>query len=875
MKDALLITLICSCCFVLTSWAQKPSIIEDPQDVTVRQGDDVTLRCVVKNLPYDDLTPVQWTRGGFALGYDRNLSNWERYSMVGDVSIGEYNLHIINVDANEDEQIYECQVTQHNLRSKKAKLTVQVPPVGPLVDNFDSETEKVNVVTGKMNEITCKALNGKPAARLVWYRDGLVIVDDVTTVVSEPKGMLYNTSTTLRITPGPDDVDVTYACVMLSEALEDDEFGRIMLKLNMIEPPKVEVSLPAVIKEGDYVNAECRAVADPPVLSYRWFVNGEVQPDEHGSTFGIGVAERSLHRSLIGCEARNDGGLSKRDEIVMEILYAPVFVNGSDDVISEIGDDVTLRCEWDSNPQAAVYWVRERDDVILSRDTTLVLNNVTQDDSGSYVCHANAGNVGKDKATMKLVVRGPPQFGNALTQYTVIGDDVSIICSLNSDPGIERVTWSWTHRDTPMTIVNNETKTAMDDVTSDDESSAKYRGLFTRGESSARLEVVGVDLDDLHSYQCAVSNTYGGNSLDIVLNEGTGKKDNVLMLGAIIGGAVAGLILVVVILVALCCVRSRRRQKSTKFAKKGHGSNSRIDQDERVPINQTNIDALDPEYNPRASVSSHSVAPASSVSGSDDATPTPTSGHDDGYHTEEANSWNRDRRKLSIGSASPTKTSSLGASYPGYASSLPPPMEIMEMDHSQFPNSSQYIPAAAYSAMGSRPMSPSNRHAYDQDPYDPTTLSHPVSTIRSVSALGDRLSPPPVRYVQRNYSDVGALATSNYSAVPTPAEYYATNPRPYTPMQYGPQVYPGGNRTTPIPASISGGPMFYQHPMGSSQSSLDKFERGSALSASVAANRAMDYSDNAPRMTNLSRMSQSSKQSDALRAIPARMATHV
>lgn len=44
--------------------------------------------------------------------------------MVGDISIGEYNLLIKNVTAVEDDTEYECQVTKFMLRSRRAKLTV-------------------------------------------------------------------------------------------------------------------------------------------------------------------------------------------------------------------------------------------------------------------------------------------------------------------------------------------------------------------------------------------------------------------------------------------------------------------------------------------------------------------------------------------------------------------------------------------------------------------------------------------------------------------------------------------------------------------------------------------------------------------------------
>jgi len=61
--------------------------------------------------------------------------------------------------------------------------------------------------------------------------DGVEITDGVETVVSPPFNKLYNTSSTLRITPSADDSQASYACVMSSEAMPQVE--RQMMRLNV------------------------------------------------------------------------------------------------------------------------------------------------------------------------------------------------------------------------------------------------------------------------------------------------------------------------------------------------------------------------------------------------------------------------------------------------------------------------------------------------------------------------------------------------------------------------------------------------------------------------------------------------------------------
>lgn len=55
------------------TYASGPVIIEEPSDVTSVQGLEVILRCVVENLPLEK-DMVQWTKSGFALGFERDLS---------------------------------------------------------------------------------------------------------------------------------------------------------------------------------------------------------------------------------------------------------------------------------------------------------------------------------------------------------------------------------------------------------------------------------------------------------------------------------------------------------------------------------------------------------------------------------------------------------------------------------------------------------------------------------------------------------------------------------------------------------------------------------------------------------------------------------
>ena len=69
---------------VVVAWPVAESVppqefLREPPDQTAKVGDHVTLPCRVKN----KRGMLQWTRDGFGLGVERNLTGFDRYHMSG------------------------------------------------------------------------------------------------------------------------------------------------------------------------------------------------------------------------------------------------------------------------------------------------------------------------------------------------------------------------------------------------------------------------------------------------------------------------------------------------------------------------------------------------------------------------------------------------------------------------------------------------------------------------------------------------------------------------------------------------------------------------------------------------------------------------
>lgn len=134
----------------------------EPQDQTAIVGSRVTLPCRVigKN------GMLQWTKDDFGLGTHRNLSGFERYSMVGSDEEGDFSLDIYPVMLDDDAR-YQCQVGPSptgtpGIRSRFATLTILVPPEQPRIVQGDYllTTEDREI------ELECTSVGGKPAAEV-------------------------------------------------------------------------------------------------------------------------------------------------------------------------------------------------------------------------------------------------------------------------------------------------------------------------------------------------------------------------------------------------------------------------------------------------------------------------------------------------------------------------------------------------------------------------------------------------------------------------------------------------------------------------------------------------------------------------------------
>uniref|UniRef100_A0A673M5M2 OBSCN n=1 Tax=Sinocyclocheilus rhinocerous TaxID=307959 RepID=A0A673M5M2_9TELE len=120
------------------------------------------------------------------------------------------------------------------------------------------------------------------------------------------------------------------------------------------------------------------------------------------------------------------------------------------DCTAELGQTVKLACKVTGAPKPQVTWYKDGRAVeadphhIIIEDPdgscTLILDNMTADDSGQYMCFATSS-AGNASTLGKITVQVPPRFVNKIRNATLYpGEDAQFTCTIQSAPS-PKIRW--------------------------------------------------------------------------------------------------------------------------------------------------------------------------------------------------------------------------------------------------------------------------------------------------------------------------------------------------------------------------------------------------------------------------------------------------
>uniref|UniRef100_A0A674J3Z0 Kirre like nephrin family adhesion molecule 2 n=1 Tax=Terrapene triunguis TaxID=2587831 RepID=A0A674J3Z0_9SAUR len=502
-----------------------------PMDQVIVAGQSVTLACVV--VGYQGM--VQWTKDGLALGGERDLPGWSRYSIVGDPAAGQHNLRIESAELGDD-AVYECQATQAALRSQRAQLTVLLPPNDPVIQNGPI----VRVQASVPYNLTCQVSGAKPAPEISWYRNGQLQDSALYAKALMEDGKRATAISTLLLTPSTQDMGSAYTCRVANPAAPAGK--QTSITLDVLYPPTVILSVqPQTVPEGGKVSFLCTATANPEVTGYRWAKGGAVIAEANGDSYEARV-DHSFFTQPVSCEVANAVGSTNVSTLVDDDP-APTTTSPTQALT---GSSLPLARDrtQESWPPALTpaMWLQ-----VLSNGNTLHLKAVTQEDAGTYVCKAIVPRIGVADKEVTLAVNGPPIITTESSQQTALGDKARLECLVRSTPPPDRIVWAWGER---VLDSGSEERFTVDTA------------LTERGVLSALLIQPTRPEDFALPYNCTAWNRFGARSAAVTLRRQGNSRDplssalsptEVLPIMIIGASAAAAITLLLVLVAASLC----------------------------------------------------------------------------------------------------------------------------------------------------------------------------------------------------------------------------------------------------------------------------------------------------------------------------------
>ncbi|KAJ8011541.1 hypothetical protein DPEC_G00059300 [Dallia pectoralis] len=511
---------------------------QEPADQSVVLGNAIVLSCVIFN--YTGI--VQWTKDGLALGVEEGLKAWPRYRVLRVMDVGQYDLEISAAQLADD-SLYECQATEAALRSRRAKLTVLIPPDDPVVEGFPEILLKAEVPYN----LSCVARGAKPLAVIEWDRDGVPLEGAITTTEVLPDRKRVTTRSLLPITPEDYDTGHNFTCVARNKAVPLGR--RTTVILNVQHPPKVNLSMkPRSVLEGERITFNCQAHANPPIMGYRWAKGGVLLDGARDSVY-MTTADHTYHTEPVSCSVFNAVGHTNVS-IVVDVHYGPILKVEPRPMTVDIDSEAKLNCKWSGNPPLTLTWTKKGSSMVLSNNEELVLKSVSQLDAGQYVCKAIVPRIGVKETEVTLTVNGPPIISSDSVQYAVKGERGEVKCFIASTPPPDKIVWAWKEN-----VWEKEKGILLERYTVE-QSKPNTPG----GAVLSTLTINNVMETDFHSpYNCTAWNAFGPGTMIITLEE-----KEMVPVGIIAGGTIGCSILLLMFLLALAYFLYRQRKGSRR-----------------------------------------------------------------------------------------------------------------------------------------------------------------------------------------------------------------------------------------------------------------------------------------------------------------------
>ncbi|KAJ1172187.1 hypothetical protein NDU88_004037, partial [Pleurodeles waltl] len=453
-----------------------PSISGSSDTVAVVVNNLVRLDCEARGIPVPSLT---WLKDGRPV---TGFSNGVQILSGGRV------LTLTSAQIS-DTGKYTCvAVNAAGEKQRDIDLRVYVPP------NIMGEEQNVSLLMSHALTLQCQS-NAIPPPTLTWLKDGRPLL-------KKPGLSISENGSVLKIDGAQVPDTGRYTCEATNIAGKTEKNYNV----NIWVPPSLrgsEETARLTVIEGSFVSLVCESSGIPPP-ELTWKKNGSVLMVDATGRVRILSGGRQLHISIAEksdaasytCTASNQVGEAVKKYNLQVYVRPSIPSSGShhSEVVVTRGNNISLACVAEGNPQPALTWLRDgrpllhgQEVDILDEGRVLHLRNAQVSDTGRYVCIA-VNVAGQTEKKYDVNVHVPPSILGDMgvpENITVVErNPVTLTCEAS---GIPLPSVAWLKDGRPIAP------------------SSSVRLL-----SGARtLRLLQAAVDDVGSYTCIVTNTAG------------------------------------------------------------------------------------------------------------------------------------------------------------------------------------------------------------------------------------------------------------------------------------------------------------------------------------------------------------------------------
>ncbi|XP_047376657.1 hemicentin-1 isoform X4 [Sciurus carolinensis] len=399
---------------------ESPIIQPQPSELDVILNNPILLPCEATGTP----TPfITWQKEGINV-----VTAGKSHAVLPSGSLQ------ISRAVREDAGTYMC-VAQNPAGTAlgKIKLNVQVPPV------INTQPKDHVIATDKPITLQCEA-DGVPPPDVTWHKDGHAVVESIRQHILS--------SGALQIAFAQPEDTGQYMCMAANVAGSSS----MSTKLTVHVPPRIQsTEVHYTVNENSQAILPC--VADGiPTPAITWKKDNVLLANLLGKytaePYGELILENAMPEDsgVYTCVANNAAGEDVHT-VSLTVHVLPTFTELPGDVSLNKGERLRLSCKATGIPLPKLTWTFNTNIIPAHADSgdghsELVIEKVSKEDSGTYVCTAE-NSVGFVKAIGFVYVKEPPVFKGDYPSNWIepLGGNAILNCEVKGDPA-PTIQWS-------------------------------------------------------------------------------------------------------------------------------------------------------------------------------------------------------------------------------------------------------------------------------------------------------------------------------------------------------------------------------------------------------------------------------------------------